>query len=279
MMKKGLYVTATPIGNLGDISERAKEALKAAEYIACEDTRVTRKLFSLLGIGQDKTFIAYEDHSEEERAQKIIDLINREETAVVLVSDAGSPLISDPGYKLVRKCREQKVPVYVLPGCCAVISALQLSGLPTNRFMFAGFIPNREKARADLFAELAGVNTTLVFYETAPRLTKTLTAAAEFFRGRELAVAREMTKMFEECVNGGAEELIAHFTQNPPKGEIVLMVAPPAAENKENIDLNGVLKELMKNMPLKSAVNEAVKTYGLNKNEVYRRAVEIKNEG
>ena len=107
MMKKGLYVTATPIGNLGDISERAKEALKAAEYVACEDTRVTRKLFSLLGIGQDKTFIAYEDHSEEERAQKIIDLINREETAVVLVSDAGSPLISDPGYKLVRKCREQ----------------------------------------------------------------------------------------------------------------------------------------------------------------------------
>ena len=278
MMKKGLYVTATPIGNLGDISERAKEALKAAEYIACEDTRVTRKLFSLLGIGQDKTFIAYEDHSEEERAQKIIDLINREETAVVLVSDAGSPLISDPGYKLVRKCREQKVPVYVLPGCCAVISALQLSGLPTNRFMFAGFIPNREKARADLFAELAGVNTTLVFYETAPRLTKTLAAAVEFFRGRELAVAREMTKMFEECVNGGAEELIAHFTQNPPKGEIVLMVAPPAAENKENIDLNGVLKELMKTMPLKSAVNEAVKTYGLNKNEVYRRAVEIKNE-
>ena len=268
MMKKGLYVTATPIGNLRDISERAKEALKAAEYIACEDTRVTRKLFSLLGIGQDKTFIAYEDHSEEERAQKIIDLINREETAVVLVSDAGSPLISDPGYKLVRKCREQKVPVYVLPGCCAVISALQLSGLPTNRFMFAGFIPNREKARADLFAELAGVNTTLVFYETAPRLTKTLAAAAEFFRGRELAVAREMTK-----------ELIAHFTQNPPKGEIVLMVAPPAAENKENIDLNGVLKELMKTMPLKSAVNEAVKTYGLNKNEVYRRAVEIKNEG
>lgn len=279
MMKKGLYVTATPIGNLGDISERAKEALKAAEYVACEDTRVTRKLFSLLGIGQDKTFIAYEDHSEEERAQKIIDLINREETAVVLVSDAGSPLISDPGYKLVRKCREQKVPVYVLPGCCAVISALQLSGLPTNRFMFAGFIPNREKARADLFAELTSVNTTLVFYETAPRLTKTLTAAAEFFRGRELAVAREMTKMFEECVNGGAEELIAHFTQNPPKGEIVLMVAPPAAENKENIDLNGVLKELMKNMPLKSAVNEAVKTCGLNKNEVCRRAVEIKNEG
>lgn len=116
-----------------------------------------------------------------------------------------------------------------------------------------GLFPNREKARADLFAELTSVNTTLVFYETAPRLTKTLTAAGGIFpRGGNWAVAREMTKMFEECVNGGAEELIAHFTQNPPKGEIVLMVAPPAAENKENIDLNGVLKELMKNMPLKS---------------------------
>lgn len=277
-MKKGLYVTATPIGNLGDISERAKEVLQAAEYVACEDTRVTRKLFSLLGIGQDKTFMTYEDHSEGERAQGIINLINREDAAVALVSDAGSPLISDPGYKLVRKCREQGVPVYVLPGCCAVICALQLSGLPTNRFMFAGFIPNKEKAREDLFRELASVDTTLVFYETAPRLLKTLSAAAGIFRGRELAIAREITKMYEECVNGNAEELIAHFTQNPPKGEIVLMVAPPAAENNEDIDLNGVLKELMKTMPLKSAVTEVVKTYGLSKNEVYRRAVEVKNE-
>ncbi len=277
-MKKGLYVTATPIGNLGDISERAKEVLQAAEYVACEDTRVTRKLFSLLGIGQDKTFMTYEDHSEGERAQGIIDLINREDAAVALVSDAGSPLISDPGYKLVRKCREQGVPVYVLPGCCAVICALQLSGLPTNRFMFAGFIPNKEKAREDLFKELASVNTTLVFYETAPRLLKTLSAAADIFRGRELAIAREITKMYEECVNGSPEELIVHFTKNPPKGEIVLMVAPPAAENNEDVDLNGVLKELMKTMPLKSAVTEVVKTYGLSKNEVYRRAVEIKNE-
>ena len=275
-MKKGLYIVATPIG---DISPRAVETLAAADLIACEDTRITKKLFSLLGISLKKRFVTLHDHNEHEHAQILIDAVNREGLAVALVSDAGSPLISDPGYKLIRACREQGVEIFTLPGCCALICALQLSGLPTNRFMFAGFIPNREKARADLFAELAGVNTTLVFYETAPRLTKTLAAAAEFFRGRELAVAREMTKMFEECVNGGAKELIAHFTQNPPKGEIVLMVAPPAAENKENIDLNGVLKELMKTMPLKSAVNEAVKTYGLNKNEVYRRAVEIKNEG
>ncbi len=277
-MKKGLYVTATPIGNLGDISARAKETLEKVSYVACEDTRVTRKLFSLLGIGQDKTFITYEDHSEEERAQKMIDLIRDKDAAVALVSDAGSPLISDPGYKLVHKCREQNIPVYVLPGCCAVISALQLSGLPTNRFMFAGFVPNRQKARGDLFDELSKVNTTLVFYETAPRLLKTLAAAAEVFCGREMAVAREMTKMFEECVNGSAEELMAHFTKNPPKGEMVLMVSPPLAKNQENIDVNGVLKELMEKMPLKSAVSEVVKAYGLNRNDVYRQAVKMKNE-
>lgn len=278
MMKKGLYIVATPIGNLGDISGRAADLLREAEYIACEDTRVTKKLLSLLGIGLDKTFITYEDHSEEEKAGKIIDLICRRDAAVVLVSDAGSPLISDPGYKLVRKCREENIPVSVLPGCCAIICALQLSGLPTNRFMFAGFIPNKEKARADLFAELAPVNTTLVFYETAPRLLKTLAAAAKAFPGREMAIAREITKIYEECANGTAEELIARFEQNPPKGEIVLMVAPPSAENGENIDLNTVLKELMKTMPLKSAVAETVRKYGLNKNEVYRKAVEIKNE-
>ncbi len=279
MMKKGLYVVATPIGNLGDLTARAAEVLTAAPYVACEDTRVTKKLFSLLGIGLDKKFITYEDHSEEQKAQGIVDLIEREGAAVALVSDAGSPLISDPGYKLVRRCREQGVPVYTLPGCCAIICALQLSGLPTNRFMFAGFIPNKEKGRADLFAELAAVDTTLVFYETAPRLLKTLTAAAVAFPQREMAVAREITKMYEECVNGTAEQLIAHFSQNPPKGEIVLMVAPPDTEGAAAaIDLNSVLKSKMQTMPLKTAVTEIVKAYGLNKNEVYRLAVKIKNE-
>ncbi len=277
-LKKGLYVVSTPIGNLGDISARALETLKAAEYIACEDTRVTKKLFSLLGIGLDKKFMTYEDHREEERSKIIADIIDDRDTAVALVSDAGSPLISDPGYKLVRKCRERQIPVFVLPGCCAVVSALQLSGLPTNRFMFAGFVPNREKARRDLFIELAGINSTLVFYETALRLSKTLAAAADVFADREMAVVREITKVHEECRTGTAAELLAFFSAEPPKGELVLVVAPPVAENNENNNLNGVLKELLATMPLKTAVAEAVKLCGSNKNETYRLALEIKNE-
>lgn len=275
-MKKGLYIVATPIGNLGDISERALEILKTAKFVACEDTRVTKKLFTLLGIGLNKTFIPLHDHNEQQKSQEIINIINSGDT-VALVSDAGSPLISDPGYKLVRLCKEQGSPVYTIPGSCALICALQLSGLPTNRFMFAGFIPNKEKARKDLFKELVGINTTLVFYETAPRLLKTLTAAAEVFEGREFAVARELTKMYEECISGSAKDVIEHYEANTPKGEIVFMVAPPSEKFVENIDLNSVLKSKMKTMPLKTAVAEVVAEYGLNKNEVYKEAVRIKD--
>lgn len=277
-MKKGLYIVATPIGNIADISERGKMLLTEADVIACEDTRVTKKLLGLLNISlSGKKFVMLHDHNEQDKAQEIIDYVNNG-LMVVQVSDAGSPLISDPGYKLVRRCREQNVPFTVVPGCCAIICALQMSGLPTNRFMFAGFIPNKDKAREDLFRELAPVDTTLVFYETAPRLIKTLTAAALFFAGREFAVAREITKLYEECRSGSAEELIAHFEQNPPKGEIVLMVAPPAENNRPVINVENILNEKMAVMPLKSAVTECVKEYGLNKNEVYRLAVKLKNE-
>jgi len=277
MMKNGLYVVATPIGNLADISIRAKEVLEEADIVACEDTRVTRKLFSLLGLNAQKPFITYQDHNEEQQAQKLIDLVN-EGKSVALVSDAGSPLISDPGYKLIRRCRDQNVKVWTVPGCCAVISALQLSGLPTNRFMFAGFIPNKDKARIELFNELKDVNTTLVFYETAPRLVKTLAAGAEIFGNREIAVAREITKLYEECVNGTAKELIAHFEQNPPKGEMVLMVAPPNDKAPHVLDLNAILREKLENQSLKTAVKEIAENYRLNKNDVYTAALKIKNE-
>lgn len=278
-MKKGLYIVATPIGNISDISERGKELLAAADVIACEDTRVTKKLLGLLNISlSGKKFVMLHDHNEQDKAQEIIDFVN-DGLLVVQVSDAGSPLISDPGYKLVRRCREQNIPFSVVPGCCAIICALQMSGLPTNRFMFAGFIPNKEKAREDLFRELAPIDTTLVFYETAPRLLKTLAAAAPFFAGREFAVAREITKLYEECRAGSAEDLISHFDQNTPKGEIVLMVAPPSENNRPAVDVEKVLTEKMAIMPLKTAVAECVKAYGLNKNEVYRLAVKIKNGG
>ena len=277
-MKNGLYIIATPIGNLGDISARAVETLKEAPLIACEDTRVTKKLFSLLGISLKKTFITLHDHNEDEQAQKLIDAVQYEQQAVALVSDAGSPLISDPGYKLIRRCREQGVYITVLPGACALICALQLSGLPTNKFMFAGFIPNKDKARIELFKSYAALDATVVYYETAPRILKTLAAAKEVFGGRELAVVREISKIYEECLNGTAEDLVAHFSEKEPKGEFVFMVAPAEEKSRTPMEIEGLLREKLLQMSLKSAVKALADDYNLNKNDVYELALKIKNE-
>ncbi len=277
-MKKGLYVVATPIGNLGDISTRAQETLATADIIACEDTRVTKKLFSLLGLSLKKKFITLHDHNEDEHAQLLIDSIINTDSVVALVSDAGSPLISDPGYKLIRKCREQGVDVYTIPGCCALICALQLSGLPTNKFMFAGFIPNKDKARSELFLSLQNLDATLVFYETAPRILKTLKIAQEIFGNREMAVVREITKIYEETITGTAQEIIDVFSQKEPKGEIVFIVSPPTEIITTDIDIDSLLRQKLSQQPLKTVVKELVDIYKLNKNEVYARALEIKNE-
>ena len=277
MLRNGLYIISTPIGNLQDISPRALDILREAEIIACEDSRVSKKLFALLGISLNKKFISYEDHSEEQKAQYIVDLIEQG-NAIALISDAGSPLISDPGYKLVRLCRKQDVYVTAVPGACAVITALQLSGLPTNRFMFAGFIPNKDKARTDLFAELKDIDTTLVFYETAPRLLKTLAIASEIFADREIAIARELTKMYEETVCGSFAEVINHFEQNEPKGEFVLMIAPPIEKQNSAADVREILRKRLQETSLKTAVKEITEQYKLNKNEVYALALELKDE-
>lgn len=278
-MKSGLYIVATPIGNLGDISPRAVETLSEADVIACEDTRISKKLLSLLGVNLNKTFLTLHDHNESERLQQIISLITEEGKSVALISDAGSPLISDPGYKLIRECRRHGVAVTTLPGCCALICALQLSGLPTNRFMFAGFIPNKDKARAETFSSVKDIDATIVFYETANRIVKTLAVAAEVFGGRELAVAREITKMYEECLNGTAEELIEHFSKQEPRGEMVLMISPPDKTEKiSETDVEALLREKLKNMSVKSAVRDLVDSRGLNKNEVYELALKIKDE-
>lgn len=277
MLRNGLYIISTPIGNLQDISPRATDILQTAQIIACEDSRVTKKLFSLLGISLNKKFISYEDHCEEQKAQYIVDLIN-EGNAIALVSDAGSPLISDPGYKLVRLCRKQGVYVTAIPGACAVITALQLSGLPTNRFMFAGFIPNKEKARQDLFYELQNIDTTLVFYETAQRLLKTLKQGSEIFSGREIAVARELTKMYEETVCGTFTEVITHFEQNEPKGEFVLMIAPSQKKQTSAIDIKEILHQRLQETSLKTAVKKISAEYKLSKNDVYALALELKDE-
>lgn len=277
MLNSGLYLVATPIGNIKDISMRAIETLQNADIIACEDTRVTKKLFNLLNIKTDKPFISYQDYSEEEKSQTIIDMVAQGK-AVALVSDAGSPLISDPGYKLVRKCREQNINVFTIPGACAVISALQLSGLATNRFMFAGFIPNKDKARVDLFNELKDINTTLVFYETAQRLCKTLKIMDEMFGQREIAIAREITKIYEECKKGTAHELLEFYSENSPKGEIVIMIAPPLEKNINDYDIESELKLRLDKMSVKSAVKEVALLSGISKNEIYNIALRLKNE-
>lgn len=278
MLRNGLYIIATPIGNLGDITARAREVLAQAPVIACEDTRMARKLFSLLNISPAKKFITCEDHNEDAHAERIIAEINAG-SAVALISDAGSPLISDPGYKLVRRCRSQGIYVTALPGACAVITALQLSGQPTDRFMFAGFIPSRDKARQDLFAGLRGIDTTLVFYETAPRILKTLEQAEPFFGGREISVVRELTKMYEETVTGSFAEVHAHFAENEPKGEFVLVIAPPAEESQmSEEDIIPQLKKKLRKTSLKTAVKEICESSGMNRNEVYELALRLKNE-
>lgn len=277
MLKSGLYIISTPIGNLQDISQRALDVLNEAPVIACEDTRMTKKLFSLLGLPLHKKFITYQNYNEEQQAQQLIDLIN-EGQVLALVSDAGAPLISDPGYKLVSKCREQGVYVTAIPGACAVITALQLSGLPTNRFLFAGFIPNKDKARSDLFKELKDIDTTLIFYETAPRLLKTLEQAAEIFGGRKISVIRELTKMYEEVQTGSFADMQTYFSENEPKGEFVFIVAPPTEPKYTAEDVKDLLAKRLKETTLKSAVKEIAEQFGINKNEVYAMALELKHE-
>ncbi len=277
-MEKGLYIVATPIGNLKDITLRAMEILQSTDIIACEDSRVTKKLFKLLNISTAKKFISYHDHNEEECSPYILELLQNGET-IALVSDAGSPLISDPGYKLVSKCRQENISVFPIPGASAVISSLQISGLPTNRFLFAGFIQNKDSARKKLFTELQNINSTLVFYETASRILKTLNIMQDFFKNREIAVARELTKIYEECKNGSVDELIDYFSKNEIKGECVILVSPPCEQSqlseKEIEDI--IKKELSKNS-LKTVAKNLSEKLNINKNEIYKLGLKIKNE-
>ncbi len=272
----GLYIVATPIGNLGDISARAAAVLGRADLIAAEDTRVTAKLLSHLGLRVPMT--PYHDHSDERTRAALISRMADE--IVVLVSDAGTPLISDPGYKLVRDARAAGRHVTTLPGPCAAIAAITLSGLPSDRFLFAGFLPNKTKARADTIAEFAALRTTLVFYESGPRLAAALAALAEGLGDREAAVAREISKLYEECVTGTLSELSARYADAPPKGEIVIVVAPPgeaAPEAADDATLAAALREAMADKPVAQAAKAVAKRFGLNRHDVYARALALKD--
>lgn len=271
----GLYIVATPIGNLGDLSLRAIAVLGGCSAIACEDTRVTGKLLNHVGL--KKRMIRYDDHAGEGEREKLLALAVNE--PVALVSDAGTPLISDPGYRLVREARERGIAISSVPGPSALIVALTLSGLPTDRFLFGGFLPVKDKARGDVLAELGAVRATLLFYETAPRLIAALQAIEATLPGREVAVARELTKKFEECRAGTVAELVEHFAAHPPKGEIVLMIGPPD-ENQPSaeLDIDALLRgELADHKPSQAAARLA-KAHGLDRKALYARAMELKGQ-
>ena len=273
----GLYIVATPIGNLGDIGARAAATLAAADVIAAEDTRVTAKLLSHLGLRVPMT--PYHDHSDERTRAALVARMADE--VVVLVSDAGTPLISDPGYKLVRDARAAGRHVTTLPGPCAAIAAITLSGLPSDRFLFAGFLPNKAKARADTIGEFADLRATLVFYESGPRLSAALGALAEGLGNREAAVAREISKLYEECVTGPLADLSARYADAPPKGEIVIVVAPPGeqiAEEADEATIDAALRAAMAEKPVAQAAKAVAKRYGRDRHEVYARALALKDK-
>jgi len=268
----GLYIVATPIGNLGDITMRAVDALARCAAIACEDTRVTAKLLKHLGLR--KPLWRYDDHSGEKDRERLLDAARSE--VIVLVSDAGTPLISDPGYRLVRQAREQGVMVTSLPGPVAAVVGLTLSGLPNDRFLFAGFLPSKEQARASELAELGSIKATLVFYETSPRLVKSLEAIAAVLPGREVSVARELTKLYEECRTALPAELIEHYTAHPPKGEIVLLIAPPGEVTVDDADVDAMLLAALEHDKPSQAAGQVAKATGQDRKVLYARAMELK---
>jgi 16S rRNA (cytidine1402-2'-O)-methyltransferase len=268
----GLYILATPIGNLGDITLRALAVLQGAALIACEDTRVTGKLLKHYGI--KARLQRLDDHAPPEVRARVID--EARVSPVVLVSDAGTPLISDPGFRLVREARAAGVMVTSIPGACAAVSALAMAGLPSDRFLFAGFLPVKDKARSETLEGLAAVTATLVFYETAPRLLKSLLAIAEIWPEREVAVARELTKLHEECRTGTAAALAAHYVAHPPKGEIVLLIGPPSQSEVPVLDTDALLRAALAEAGPGKAAGVVAKATGIDRATLYARALELK---
>ncbi len=271
-LQSGLYIVATPIGNLGDLSTRAAEVLRAADVIAVEDSRVTAKLLNHLGL--KKSMVAYHDHNADAVRPGLLARMTRE--IVVLVSDAGTPLISDPGYKLVRDARAQGLYVSTIPGPSAAIAALTLSGLPTDRFLFLGFLPAKSKARQDALREVAQLRATLVIYESGPRLAACLTDLAVVLGDRDAAVAREITKRFEETVSGQLSALAKRYADAPPKGEIVVMVGPPGEREPDSArDIETALRAALVTLSPSQAASEVARETGADRKALYAQALAI----
>ncbi|MEM9168297.1 MAG: 16S rRNA (cytidine(1402)-2'-O)-methyltransferase [Pseudomonadota bacterium] len=269
-------MAATPIGNLGDASPRLAAVLAGADVVLCEDTRETGKLCAALGV--KAALLAYHDHNAERVRPAALARLAAGE-AVCLVSDAGTPLISDPGYKLVRAARDAEIPVFAVPGPSAAIAALSVAGAPTDRFFFAGFPPAKPGAREAFFAGLNAIDATLIFYETGPRLAASLAAMADAFGDRRAAVARELTKRFEETVEGSLATLAERYASAPPKGEIVVVVHPPAAPPADAADLDAFLADALQSMSVKDAAAAAADALGVAKKTAYAAALALQRAG
>ncbi len=275
LLECGLYVVATPIGNLMDMTFRAVDVLKQADVIACEDTRVTGKLLKHFGIATP--MLAYNDHNGTRvRPRLIADLAAGKRIA--LVSDAGTPLISDPGYKLVSACAENSISVIPIPGASALLAGLVTAALPTDRVMFAGFLPAKQKARQSSLDALAPVAATLVFYETGPRLAAALNDMAEHLGQRQAAVARELTKLYEEVRRGTLHELAAAYADAPPaKGELVVVVGPPPERKTfAAADIDTALRDALKTLGVRDAAAAVAEMTGHTRRALYARALDLK---
>jgi 16S rRNA (cytidine1402-2'-O)-methyltransferase len=272
-LRPGLYIVATPIGNLSDVSARAAEMLAGADVIAVEDSRVTAKLLARLGLR--RPMIPYHDHNADRVRPELIARMRSE--AVALVSDAGTPLISDPGYKLVRDARSAGIPVTTAPGPCAAIAAMTLAGLPTDRFLFMGFLPAKAAGRAAAIREVAAIRATLVLYESGPRLGATLAALADGLGERDAAVVREITKRFEETRTGTLAALASFYADAPPKGEIVIVVGPPGDPAQASAaELDAALADAMARLSPSRAAAEVAARLGVPRRLAYERAQALK---
>ena len=272
----GLYVTATPIGNAKDITLRALDILQACDLIAAEDTRVTSKLLSIYGISKPLT--AYNDHNGERERPKLLAKIAGG-ARVALVSDAGTPLVSDPGFKLVREAVAANLKVEALPGASSVLCALALAGLPSDRFMFAGFLPTKSGERRSALEAVKAIDTTLIFFESAQRLDDSLADLAAVLGPRPAAVARELTKLFEEVRRGDLPSLAAQHEKNAAaKGEVTLVVGPPLEAATDFAALDAALTKALEFMPVRAAVDLISDFSDAPRRQIYDRALRIKGE-
>jgi 16S rRNA (cytidine1402-2'-O)-methyltransferase len=269
--KPGLYVVATPIGNKLDITLRALQTLGGVDWVAAEDTRHSQKLLASYGL--EVKMISYHDHNELTMAEKLAEKIQAGQS-IALISDAGTPLISDPGYRLLRACVAAEIPITIIPGASSVIAAVAVSGLPPLPFYFAGFLP--QKGMAKKIAALAQIQASLVLFESPLRVVETLQALAQGLGDRPAAIARELTKNFEELKRGSLLTLADYYTQHPPKGEVVLMVDNHRQAEAASGDIDNLLHDALTHLSVKDAAEQVARDAQISKRQAYQRALTLK---